>query len=115
MQACKASILLNLPESAKRKQGRVLLDTLLNRESPIVDLDALITIQDFAGQRDESDDPRLDLLWQRAAKASPQNEELHRQWFMSKFWAKHWIGAQKARKQRPPSICSMRGLINICL
>ncbi|CAO1596555.1 hypothetical protein XANCAGTX0491_000393 [Xanthoria calcicola] len=84
-----------LPEPAKRRQGRVLLDTLYSKTPPVVDFNAVETIQSFAELRHEPD-PRMDILWMQAANAQPTDEQLHRHWFLSRFRMRDWQGARKA-------------------
>lgn len=97
-QACKASVLLLLPEPTKQRQGRALLDFLLERNPAVVEFNAVIIIQAFADERRESDS-RIDGLWMKAANAHPNNEVLHRHWFEVRFLRKDWQGAQKVRKE----------------
>ncbi|KAL8944577.1 MAG: hypothetical protein Q9216_000380 [Gyalolechia sp. 2 TL-2023] len=97
--ACKASVLFLLPESAKRRQGRSLLDSLYEKKPPVVDVSAAMTIQAFAEQRKDID-PRIDELWLKVANAHPSNEGMHRHWFSAKFCTKNWQGARKVRTSR---------------
>ncbi|KAL8674694.1 MAG: hypothetical protein Q9168_000926 [Polycauliona sp. 1 TL-2023] len=95
LTACKASVLLMLPEPAKRRQGRVLLDSLYSRSPPVVDFNAVETIQSFVELRHEND-PRVDTLWMQAANTQPGDEHLHIRWFQSRFRMRDWQGARKA-------------------
>ncbi|KAL8908750.1 MAG: hypothetical protein Q9207_000607 [Kuettlingeria erythrocarpa] len=95
LTACKASVLLLLPELAKQRQGRILLELLYERKPPVVDVRAVMTIETFAKRRKDFDD-RIDVLWGHAANARPKDEELHRSWFKMRFWVKDWQGARKA-------------------
>ncbi|KAI4261185.1 MAG: hypothetical protein L6R42_003613 [Xanthoria sp. 1 TBL-2021] len=95
LTACKASVLLMLPEPVKRRQGRVLLDSLYSKNPPVVDFNAAETLQSFAELRHESD-PRMDTLWMQAANAQPTDEQLHKHWFLSRFRMRDWQGARKA-------------------
>ncbi|KAL9042730.1 MAG: hypothetical protein Q9180_000388 [Flavoplaca navasiana] len=94
-KACKASVLLMLPEPAKKRQGRLLLDAILSRDPPVIDFNAVETIQSFAELRHEID-PRIDNLWMQAANAQPSDEQLHKCWFHSRFRMRDWQGARKA-------------------
>ncbi|KAL8843581.1 MAG: hypothetical protein Q9170_000085 [Blastenia crenularia] len=94
-QACKASILLLLPEPAKQRQGRSLLDSLYERKPPVVNVNAAMIIQAFAEQRKDLD-VRIDGLWLQAANAHSNDEGMHRHWFNAKFSNKDWQGARKA-------------------
>ncbi|KAL8789864.1 MAG: hypothetical protein Q9213_000932 [Squamulea squamosa] len=95
LTACKASILLTLPEPAKQRQGRTLLGALYARTPPVIDFNAVETIQSFAELRHELD-PRIETLWMHSANAQPSDEELHRHWFKSCFRKRDWQGARKA-------------------
>ncbi|KAL8880179.1 MAG: hypothetical protein Q9198_002364, partial [Flavoplaca austrocitrina] len=94
-KACKASVLLMLPEPAKKRQGRLLLDSILSRNPPVIDFNAVETIQSFAELHHEID-PRIDNLWMQAANAQPSDEQLHKCWFHSRFRMRDWQGARKA-------------------
>ncbi|KAL9031855.1 MAG: hypothetical protein Q9196_000169 [Gyalolechia fulgens] len=95
LKACKASVLFLLPESAKHRQGRSLLDSLYEKKPPVVDINAAMTIQAFAEQRKDFD-PRIDELWMQVANAHPNDEGMHKHWFSAKFCTKDWQGARKA-------------------
>ncbi|KAL8813455.1 MAG: hypothetical protein Q9200_000252 [Gallowayella weberi] len=95
LAACKSSVLLMLTEPAKQRSGRALLDSLLVRNPPVVDFNAVQTIQTFAELRKEID-PRIDNMWMQAANAQPNDEELHKHWFQSRFRMRDWQGARKA-------------------
>ncbi|KAL8699660.1 MAG: hypothetical protein Q9224_001318 [Gallowayella concinna] len=84
-----------LSEPAKQRSGRALLDSLLVRSPPLVDFNAVATIQTFAELRNEID-PRIDTMWMQAANAQPNDEELHKHWFKSRFRMRDWQGARKA-------------------
>ncbi|KAL9591101.1 MAG: hypothetical protein Q9203_000100 [Teloschistes exilis] len=92
LAACKASVLLLLPEPAKQEQGRALLDKLLEK-TPTVD--SLIIIQAFAEQRID-DDPRINALWLKVVNSNINDEELHKRWFKTKIEVKDWREARKA-------------------
>ncbi|KAL8999299.1 MAG: hypothetical protein Q9169_001844 [Polycauliona sp. 2 TL-2023] len=95
LTACKASVLLMLPEPAKQRQGRELLDSLYSKDPPVVDFNAVETIQSFVELRQESE-PRMDTLWMQAANKQPSDEQLHIRWFQSRFRMSDWQGARKA-------------------
>ncbi|KAL8808349.1 MAG: hypothetical protein Q9182_000169 [Xanthomendoza sp. 2 TL-2023] len=97
LAACKSSILLMLAEPTKQRSGRALLDSLLVRSPPVVDFNAVETIQTFAELRKEID-PRIDNMWMQAANAQPNDEELHQHWFKSRFRMRDWQGARKGLK-----------------
>ncbi|KAL8773116.1 MAG: hypothetical protein Q9209_001792 [Squamulea sp. 1 TL-2023] len=102
LTACKASVLITLPEPAKQRQGRTLLDALYTRTSPVVDFNAVETIQSFAEMRHELD-PRIETLWMQLANAQPSDEELHRHWFKSCFRKRDWQGGRKVWMQSAAS------------
>lgn len=97
-----------LPEPAKRRQGRVLLDSLYSKTPPVVEFNAVETLQSFAELRHESD-PRMDTLWMQAANAQPTDEQLHKRWFLSRFRMRDWQGARKvSRRSNLPHLSAQR-------
>ncbi|KAI4258318.1 MAG: hypothetical protein LQ352_001256 [Teloschistes flavicans] len=92
LAACKASVLLLLPEPAKQDQGRTLLNTLLEK-TPTVD--TLVIMQAFAEQRIDSD-PRINALWLKVVNSNMDDEDLHKRWFKTKVEIKDWREARKA-------------------
>ncbi|KAL8730427.1 MAG: hypothetical protein Q9166_004065 [cf. Caloplaca sp. 2 TL-2023] len=94
-KACKASVLLMLPEPTKQRQGRTLLDSLLTRKPPVIDFNAVETIDFFSQLRAEIE-PQTDALWMQAANAQPNDEELHKHWFKTRLRMRDWQGARKA-------------------
>lgn len=95
-QVIKANILLSCPDQARLQQGRRELDALLNRNPPITDVDALLAI-DYEAYRRNDRDPRMELMWERATTAAPQDEYLHKVWCELKFSHMNWKSAQKVR------------------
>ena len=67
---------------------------LLDRKSPITNIDVLSAIQKAAEAR-EDNDPRIISMWERAIGASPGEEELYTIWFLAKFKKGDYKSAQK--------------------
>ncbi|KAL8953648.1 MAG: hypothetical protein Q9222_000485 [Ikaeria aurantiellina] len=107
LMACKASVLLMLPEPVKKSQGRSALETLFERNPPIVDFNALVTLQMFAEKRNDLD-PRISTFWMKAATAQPGDEDLHTYWFNKCFWLDDWQGARKAAMTYAKNFSSKR-------
>ncbi|KAL8695485.1 MAG: hypothetical protein Q9218_000063 [Villophora microphyllina] len=99
LAACKASVLLLLPEPAKQQQGRALLEALLAKTPTVGDHDALVIIQAFADQRMD-DDPRINALWLKTVNADYKNEDLHKLWFKTKMESRDWQDARKVREAK---------------
>ncbi|KAL8709120.1 MAG: hypothetical protein Q9220_006141 [cf. Caloplaca sp. 1 TL-2023] len=94
LMACKASVLLMLPEPTKKSQGDSALGVLFEKSPPVVDFNALVILQTSAERRNDLD-PRLNTLWTKAANAQPNDEGLHIYWFKKCFWLDDWQGARK--------------------
>ena len=90
----KAHVLLECPDLSRREQGRKELDILLNKDPPITDIEVLLYITRFAEYREESDEQYVS-MWERAAKARPNDEDLYRRWFGTALATKSYRGAQK--------------------
>lgn len=100
-----------LPDAAKQRQGRALLESLYSRKPPVVDIRAVMTIEAFAKERNDIDD-RIDVLWSHATNARPNDDDLHRHWFKMRFWAKDWQGARKVRTHRAGAFLQPKPLLN---
>ena len=92
----KAHVLLECPDLNRREQGRKELDILLTKVPPITDVEVLLYITQFAEYREESDEQYVS-MWERAAKARPNDEDLYRRWFGTALAIKSYRGAQKVR------------------
>ena len=83
------------PDQTRNQQGLRELGLLLDRKSPVEDIETLHAL-DIIAERYEESEPRLRQVWQRAAAASPQDENLHMVWFRSKFLVDNFRAAQQA-------------------
>lgn len=94
MQVLKARILLSFPESPRQKQGRDDINALLQRDDPITDVQALVVLEECL-QQIGATDAEVDLIWERAVRLRPQDEELQTLWFKKNFELRKWKGSQK--------------------
>ena len=94
VQVLKARVLLSFPDSPRQKQGRDDISTLLQRDPPIADVQAVIILEECLRQI-EATDAEIDLIWERAVRLRPQDEELQTLWFKKNFEQRIWKGAQK--------------------
>ncbi|KAH3207645.1 hypothetical protein KXW62_006364 [Aspergillus fumigatus] len=93
--AWKAEILYRHADDAHRQRGLTETLELCKLEPPTTDLDTLEilqeTLQKIGGQEDT-----MRSLWEKAAKAKPQDLEVQLRWFSYAFEADDWKSAQKA-------------------
>ena len=67
----------------------------MDRKPPVDDIETLRAL-DFIAETNQENEPRLRQVWQRAAAAYPQDENLHLVWFRSKFQVDNFRAAQQA-------------------
>ena len=67
----------------------------MDRKAPVDDVETLHTL-DILAETNEENEPRLRQVWQRAAGAHPQDENLHLLWFRCKFLVDNFRAAQQA-------------------
>ncbi|KAH2468832.1 hypothetical protein KXW63_008960 [Aspergillus fumigatus] len=95
LKAWKAEILYRHADDAHRQRGLTETLELCKLEPPTTDLDTLEilqeTLQKIGGQEDT-----MRSLWEKAAKAKPQDLEVQLRWFSYAFEADDWKSAQKA-------------------
>ena len=83
------------PDQTRNQQGFNELRLLLDRKPPVDDIETLRAL-DIIAETNEENEPRLRQIWQRAAGAYPQDENLHLVWFRSKFLVDNFRAAQQA-------------------
>ena len=83
------------PDQTRKQQGLKELRVLLDRKAPVDDIETLRAL-DVIADTNEENEPRLRQVWQRAASARPQDENLHMVWFRSKFQVDNLRAAQQA-------------------
>lgn len=88
------NILLGHPDRARREQGGRALDEIFERPHPISDIEALVALNAAANARNDPD-PRIQLIWERAAGVRQWDDALYRTWFKTKFLERKWPAAQK--------------------
>ncbi|PKX93059.1 MDM20/NAA25 family protein [Aspergillus novofumigatus IBT 16806] len=95
LKAWKAEILYRHADDAHRQRGLAETLELCKLEPPTTDLDTLEilqeTLQKIGGQEDT-----MRSLWEKAAKAKPQDLEVQLRWFSYAFEGDDWKSAQKA-------------------
>ncbi|EPS28723.1 hypothetical protein PDE_03669 [Penicillium oxalicum 114-2] len=95
LKAWKAHVLWRHADEAHHKRGIAETLELCNAEPPTTDIDTLDllfkTLQKIEGQ-----DATRSNLWERAAKAQPQDLEIQGRWFTYAFESNDWKSAQKA-------------------
>lgn len=94
MQVLKARVLLAFPDSPRQKQGRDDINALLHRDPPITDVQAIVILEECL-QQIEAADTEIDLVWERAVRLRPHDEELQTLWFKKNIEDRKWKGAQK--------------------
>ena len=94
VQALKARILLSFPDIPRQKQGRDDINALLERNPPVADIQTIVILEECLRQT-EATDAEIDLIWERAVRVRPQDEELQTIWFKKNFEKQRWKGAQK--------------------
>ncbi|OQD85225.1 hypothetical protein PENANT_c010G02609 [Penicillium antarcticum] len=95
LKAWKANVLFNHTDEAHKKRGVAETLELCKSEPPVTDLDTLDTLRRTLEKMDDQTDLRS-ALWERAAKAKPQDHELQMRWFTDGFDSRDWKSAQKA-------------------
>ncbi|KAI9724374.1 MAG: hypothetical protein M1812_000442 [Candelaria pacifica] len=98
--ALKAYVLARSPPSKQREDGLAETKAFAFRSPPVVDLDALQTIQKalikFSNGVHSRVEREISTLWDRATKALPGDEGIAREWFLASFSQRRWKDAQKA-------------------
>jgi N-terminal acetyltransferase B complex non-catalytic subunit len=96
LQAWKAHILFLHPDTAHSQQGIAATLDLCKLDPPTTDLDTIdllnSTLKAIRGH-----DETARGLWEKAAKAKPQDHEIQSQWFTRSFEGEDWKSAQKVR------------------
>ncbi|KAJ6030340.1 uncharacterized protein N7446_000599 [Penicillium canescens] len=95
LKAWKANVLFNHTDEAHKKRGIAETLELCKSEPPVTDLDTLDTLRRTLQKMDDQTDLRS-ALWERAAKAKPQDHDLQMRWFTDGFEGRDWKSAQKA-------------------
>ena len=95
MQVKKIRVLLLWPEETRNQQGLKELGALLDRKAPVDDIETLYLLDTIADAKRDIE-PKLRQVWQKAASARPQDENLHAIWFRSKFHSGNLRAAQQA-------------------
>lgn len=122
-QAWKANVLFNHTDESHKKKGIAETLELCNADPPISDLDSLDILHRTLQKMDDHTELRS-AIWERAAKAKPQDHALQMRWFNFGFEAGDWKSAQKvsweeayatpASYQRPKLLTSAFVLITGC-
>ncbi|KMP09176.1 hypothetical protein CIHG_03505 [Coccidioides immitis H538.4] len=95
LKAWKANILFHHADDAHRERGVAETLELCKSRPAITDIDALEMLQNtLAGLEEHTE--ALRELWQNAAKANPQDEDIQLRWFTLASEAEDWKTAQKA-------------------
>lgn len=93
-QAWKAHILFLHPDQTHSQQGIAATLDICKLEPPTTDLDTIdllsSTLRAIPGH-----DVTARSLWEKAAKAKPQDHEIQSQWFIRSFEGEDWKSAQK--------------------
>ncbi|EEP79941.1 predicted protein [Uncinocarpus reesii 1704] len=95
LKAWKANILFHHADEGHRRRGITEALELCNSTPAIADIEALDMIQNTLVSFDEYTET-LRALWQNAAKAKPQDEDIQLRWFTLASEANDWKTAQKA-------------------
>ncbi|KAJ5896158.1 uncharacterized protein N7473_005557 [Penicillium subrubescens] len=95
LKAWKAHILWRHADEAHHKRGIAETLELCKVEPPITDIDTLDILFKTLQKLDGQDATRSN-LWERAAKAKPQDLEIQGRWFTYAFESNDWKSAQKA-------------------
>ncbi len=93
----KISILLQWPDPKRFGQGLHELKGLIERKSPVTDVEALRamdTVIEFLESQVDIE-PKQKQTWQRAAVSRPQDGKLHEAWYWTKFGELDFRGAQQ--------------------
>ncbi|CEJ59380.1 hypothetical protein PMG11_08005 [Penicillium brasilianum] len=95
LKAWKAHILWRHADEAHHKRGIDETLELCKAEPPTTDIDTLDILFKTLQKLDGQDATRSN-LWERAAKAKPQDLEIQGRWFTYAFESNDWKSAQKA-------------------
>ncbi|CRG87977.1 N-alpha-acetyltransferase 25, NatB auxiliary subunit [Talaromyces islandicus] len=95
LKAWRAHILYLHPDETHSQQGVAATLDLCRLEPPATDLDTLELLHSTLRQVKGHDDVARS-IWEKAAKAKPQELEIQSQWFSISFEADDWKSAQKA-------------------
>ncbi|KGO76085.1 N-acetyltransferase B complex, non-catalytic subunit [Penicillium italicum] len=94
-QVWKANVLFNHADETHKKKGIAETLELCNANPPISDLDSLDILHRTLQKMDDHNELRS-AIWERAAKAKPQDHALQMRWFKFGYEAGDWKSAQKA-------------------
>ena len=100
----RIKILLSWGEPARFQQGILEFDALLERKPPVAEFETLCEMDKLYVASEAMRDlrPKLQQMWQRAAASQPQDEQLHIQWYQSKFNEGDFRGAQSVSVSNHP-------------
>jgi N-terminal acetyltransferase B complex non-catalytic subunit len=90
----KANVLFNHADETHKKRGITETLQLCNAEPAISDLDTLDILHRTLQKMDDHTELRS-VIWEKAAKAKPQDHTLQMRWFTLGFEASDWKTAQK--------------------
>lgn len=108
-QAWKANILFNHADETHKKKGITETLELCNANPPISDLDSLDVLHRTLQKMDDHTELRS-VIWERAAKAKPQDHALQMRWFKFGYEAGDWKSAQKVSwEEAYVTLASYRG------
>lgn len=94
LQAWKAHVLFRHVDEAHHKRGVVETLELCNAEQPATDLETLDILHDTLERMPDQKEAKR-FLWEKAAKAKPQELEIQMRWFTYAFENDDWKSAQK--------------------
>ena len=87
-----------MPDVPRRIDALHLLETLLKKSPPIVDLVQLQRIEAIGRRYHLSNfDDLLDESWERASKEKPEDLRLHKVWLKTMIRQRRWKAAQAVR------------------
>ncbi|KAJ5542505.1 hypothetical protein N7535_004927 [Penicillium sp. DV-2018c] len=95
LKAWKANILFSHTDEVHKKRGVTETLELCNAEPAIADIDTLDILYRTLLKLDDHTELRS-TIWERAAKAKPQDHSLQMRWFTFGYKAMDWKSAQKA-------------------
>jgi hypothetical protein len=87
-------LLLSWPDPTRQALGLKELDTLIDRQAPLTNIDALLEL-DRGLQDMKEHEARMLQAWQRATTTRPHDELMHKVWYQSKFDAENFKAAQQ--------------------
>jgi N-terminal acetyltransferase B complex non-catalytic subunit len=93
-QVWKANVLFNHTDETHKNKGIAETLQLCNAEPAISDLDTLDILHRTLQKMDGHNELRS-AIWEKAAKAKPQDHALQMRWFTLGFEASDWKTAQK--------------------